>query len=80
MAQRLFPLPDELRFIWLYGVPYSIAWEQMLPGYSVFLKTTATAAMVRKQLRPVEKHFNIHLAAHPRCEFGFYGVRIWRLA
>ena len=51
-----------------------------MPGHSFFLKTTASAAEVTKRLHRAEKHFRITLRAHNRCEFGFYGVRVWRIA
>lgn len=59
---------------------YYVPWEHMLPGHSVFIKTTATAKQVQSALRAVEKHFNIVLKAHARCEFDRYGVRVWRMA
>lgn len=73
-------IPDEFRFVYLYGVPYYIVWEELHPGGSFFLKTTASAAEVRAAVREHAKHFNIVLKAHPRCEFGYYGVRVWRVA
>jgi len=76
----LLPLSDELRYLNLYGVPYYIPWEELLPGYSFFLKTTATSAEIKRLLIPAEKHFRISLAVHPRVEFGYYGARVWRLA
>jgi hypothetical protein len=51
-----------------------------MPGYSFFLKTTASAAEVTKNLHKAEKHFKMTLRAHNRCEFGYYGVRVWRIA
>jgi len=73
------PIPDSIRFIHIYGVPYYLPWEGLLPGYSFFLKTTATATEVRKMLRTAERHFHIELKAHNRNEFGYYGVRVWRM-
>lgn len=64
----------------LYHVSYYVRWADMLPGHSVYLKTTAAAAQVQRALRPVEQELNIVLQAQARCEFGFYGVRVWRLA
>jgi hypothetical protein len=51
-----------------------------MPGHSFFLKTTASATEVAKRLRKAEKYFLMTLRAHNRCEFGFYGVRVWRIA
>jgi hypothetical protein len=78
-TQAITPLPDELRFIHIYGVDYYIPWEAMPPGSSVFLKTTAAAFEIRDQLARVNAHFGCRFAAHNRCEFGYYGIRIWRL-
>ena len=73
-------VPDDVRHIDVYGVPYFIQWERLMPGHSFFLKATASAAEVTKRLHRAEKHFRITLRAHNRCEFGFYGVRVWRIA
>lgn len=73
-------IPDDIRYVDVFGVLYYIRWEDFLPGYSVFIKTTASAAVVRRAFRPAATFFNITLKAHPRCEFGYYGVRVWRVA
>ena len=75
-----FLIPDEVRYVDVFGVLYYIPWEDFLPGYSVFIKTSASAAVVRQAFRPAAAFFNIELKAHPRCEFGYYGVRVWRVA
>jgi hypothetical protein len=80
MARSRFRLPDKIRIISLYGIDYYIEWEKMLPGRSFFLQTTATAKDVQKQLRPVEQYYNFKVKAVQRCEFGYYGVRVWRVA
>lgn len=80
MKRHRKPITDEIRIINIYGVPYCIAWEELLPGYSFFLKTTATASEVQKLLKKAEKYYNITLKAHNRNEFGYYGVRVWRMA
>lgn len=72
-------LSDDLRFICLYGVPYYIPWEHLPVGGSFFLKTTAHAAMVQREVRRVERKLGMKLRAVNRVEFGFYGVRVWRL-
>ena len=73
-------LPDSVRFITLYGIPYFIPWEDFLPGYSVFLKTSTCASEVQLACREAEKYLQITLRARPRLEFGYYGVRVWRLS
>jgi hypothetical protein len=66
------------RVLELWGLEYYIMWEKMRVGSSFFLPTTATAGQVLKALRPVAKELDWTFAAHPRCEFGRYGVRVWR--
>lgn len=82
MPSQFNPLkiPDSVRFLDLQGVPYYIAWEKLLPGYSFFLKTPAHYKLVQAELKRAEKHFDIVLRARQRCEFGFFGVRVWRIA
>ena len=73
-------VPDDIRFLLVYGVPYWIEGERMLVGCSFFIKTPAPAAYVQRRLAPAAKHFNIVLKARQRHEMGFYGVRVWRTA
>jgi hypothetical protein len=73
-------LPDKVRIIVVYGVPYWIEWERMQVGCSFFMKTTAKAAHVQRCLRPAEDHLRIELKARQRHEMGFYGVRVWRMS
>ena len=72
-------VPDDVRFIVLHGIEYYIDWERMLPGRSFFLKTTSTARQVQKKLRTAAQYFDMELKAVQRCEYGYYGVRVWRL-
>jgi hypothetical protein len=72
-------LPDEIRFLTIHGVRYWVPWERMLPGDSFFLKTAADAKTVAPLLNPAEAYFNYILVAATRCEFGYYGVRVWRM-
>lgn len=71
--------PDRVRYIDVYGALYYIRWEDMQVGHSVFIKTTASAKVVKQAIGPAAKYFSFYLKAHNRCEFGYYGVRIWRL-
>jgi len=73
-------VPDRYRYLNLYGVQYHIAWEELHPGCSFFLKTTATPRMVQKELTRVSRFLNMTLKAAARVEFGYYGFRVWRLA
>lgn len=63
----------------ILGVEYYIDWSKMRVGDSFFLKTSATAAMVKSALRKPAGPLWKSLHAHNRCEFGYYGVRVWRL-
>jgi hypothetical protein len=74
----LLTIPDDLRFITLYGVPYCIPWEDLSQGGSFFLKTTATARMVNAELRRHQEKLGLILKAVNRVEHGYYGVRVWR--
>jgi hypothetical protein len=51
----------------------------MPPGSSVFLKTTADASEIKSQLARANNYFGCQFVAHNRCEYGYYGIRIWRL-
>lgn len=73
-------IPDSVRFIDLQGVLYYIEWEKLMPGHSFFLKTPAHHRLVQKELKRAEAHFKIVLRARQRCEFGCYGVRVWRIS
>lgn len=61
------------------GFEYFIYWRDLLPGGSFFLPTTASAAEVRSALRPFARYWQMELKAHTRCEYGRYGVRVWRI-
>lgn len=72
-------IPDEYRFLCIDGILYYIAWEELHPGCSFFMKTTATATTIRKELARVSEYLQFNLKAVNRVEFGYYGVRVWRL-
>mgnify|MGYP000143742304 CR=1 FL=1 len=61
------------------GVDYFIYWNKMAPGCSFFLPTTVSAAEVMQALRPFAYRMKMRLRAHNRCEYGRYGVRVWRM-
>lgn len=64
----------------LRGVYYAVDWDRMEPGASFFIKTTARATELTPILRTVRRIAGYELRAHNRCEFGYFGVRVWRLA
>lgn len=71
-------LPDHIRVLNILGAEYYMSWEEMPVGASVFLPTTERASKVARALRPVEKYFDWKFAVRQRCEFGTFGVRVWR--
>jgi hypothetical protein len=73
-------IPDKYWYVDVYGAEYYIPWGDFFPGYSIFIKTTATARDVQRAFQPAADYLRITLKAHPRFEFGYYGVRVWRLA
>ena len=72
-------LADNLRVLTLYGVEYFIHWEKLVVGGSFFLPTTATAVQAREALMPAARFLKIKIEARTRCEYGRYGVRVWRV-
>lgn len=74
------PLPPGVRMINLHGAEFWIPWEDLAVGQSFFIKTPETAQNVLQKLEPAAKFFRYGLVANNRCEFGYYGVRVWRLA
>lgn len=61
------------------GVTFYIMWDKLAPGSSFFLPTTAQAEDVQKALRPYTKWLRIRIETRNRCEYGLYGVRVWRV-
>jgi hypothetical protein len=72
------PKPRDFQVIDILGAEYFIDWERVSRGASFFLPTTATPEQVRAILVPYEKELNFEFAVRARCEFGRYGVRVWR--
>jgi hypothetical protein len=72
--------PESEQFLNIHGIDYIVPWEKMELGHSVFLKTVATPKQVQTLLKPIEARLDIILTARARCEFGFYGVRVWRVS
>jgi hypothetical protein len=71
-------VPDGLRVLRIHGVEYYILWEKLSVGSSFFVPTTASVAQVRPMLKAVASFFDWHFEIRQRCEFGRYGVRVWR--
>ncbi|HSG20061.1 MAG TPA: hypothetical protein VLA31_04755 [Burkholderiaceae bacterium] len=62
-----------------FGAEYFIDWKRLARGCSFFLPTTATASQVRQALRPHTRKLNVQFEVRARCEYGRYGVRVWRV-
>ena len=61
------------------GVTFYIMWDRLTQGSSFFLPTTAQAEDVHKALRPYTRWLRIRIETRNRCEYGLYGVRVWRV-
>jgi hypothetical protein len=72
-------IPNEVQVLNLFGAEYFIDWTRLPRGGSFFLPTTATPGQVKAALRPAAKALDIELVTRPRCEYGLYGVRVWRV-
>jgi hypothetical protein len=73
------PPKVELRVVTLQGIEYFVMWEQFQLGCSFFLPTAATQKQAEAVLAPVAKELGIRVAVRNRCEYGRYGVRVWRV-
>lgn len=49
-------------------------------GSSFFMPTLLADKDVARALRYIEKKLKITLEVRNRCEYGAYGVRVWRMA
>ena len=82
MPQQTQPTPAkrrDYRVVVLHGVEYFVFWEQMIPGASFFLPTTATTLQVKDAIRDAVKFYGYRVELRTRREYGRYGVRVWRM-
>lgn len=70
---------QEIRVLTILGADYYVEWEHLVIGGSFFIPTTATAKMVRKVLIPYIAALDMEMTTRNRCEYGRYGVRVWRV-
>ena len=77
--QRSLPPTPEIRQFTLHGVDYFILWDRLSVGASFFLPTTATKQQAFEALQPYARYLGIQLQTRNRCEYGRYGVRVWRI-
>lgn len=73
------PIFEDVRLFTLHRVDYFIFWDQLPIGGSFFMPTTATQTQAFKALQPYARHLRIGLQVRNRCEYGRYGVRVWRV-
>lgn len=77
-AHSLNRQPD-LRVIVVNGVEYFVYWDKLDVGASFFLPTTATPRQVKLALGPTLRSLGYEVELRARCEYGRYGVRVWRV-
>lgn len=70
---------NDIRVFTIHGVEYYIEWRTLGYGHSFFIPTTATPVEVRDILKNTFKLLGFKVEIHARCEYGRYGVRVWRL-
>lgn len=73
------PAPEIPETFTLYGVEYFLDWRTLEPGNSFFIPTTATPKQVKEVLKVAYKDLPYTFELHARCEYGRYGVRVWRV-
>ena len=73
------PAPEIPEVFTLYGVDYYLDWRKLEPGNSFFIPTTATPKQVKDILKEVYSALPYTFEIHARCEYGRYGVRVWRV-
>jgi len=71
-------MPYEVEVLNIFGAEYFIEWEKVARGSSFFLPTTATPRQVQQALKPAAKWLDYKFETRARCEYGVYGVRVWR--
>jgi len=72
-------VPSDIHVVNIRGAEYFIYWEDLEPGSSFFMPTTVTAAEAAGVLRPYAHELGFELEIRTRCEYGRYGVRVWRV-
>jgi len=70
---------EDIHVVVLHNTEFYIRWEALGYGASFFLPTTMTFKQVLAELRPYARALKFKLVAYQRCEYGRYGVRVWRL-
>lgn len=71
--------PPPVDIITLNGSEYLINWKRLTRGASFFMPTTATQKQAEDALAEAAAQLNMEFAVRARCEYGRYGVRVWRI-
>jgi hypothetical protein len=71
-------LLSELQSVEINDVEYFILWNELQIHFSFFIPTLATIKQVKLILDPIAKILSYKLEYRTRCEYGRYGVRVWR--
>lgn len=79
MPRSSRPPPEIPDTFTLHGVDYFLDWRSLERGNSFFIPTTATPKQVKAVLKATYRHLPYTFELHTRCEYGRYGVRVWRL-
>ena len=78
-SSKQTPIPPDIHVVCIRDVEYYIYWEDLEPGSSFFLPTTVSAAEAYRAMRPHAIELGFQLEVRNRCEYGRYGVRVWRM-
>lgn len=70
---------EDVRVFTVHGVEYFIEWRKFGYGHSFFIPTTATPVQVKEALKESLTQLGFKVEIHARCEYGRYGVRVWRV-
>lgn len=62
------------------GITYYLEWDKLNIGGSFFLPCLSPARAVQGALTKHTRKAAIKLHTQNRCEYGRYGVRVWRIA
>lgn len=67
------------RVLVIRDVEYFIFWEELHIGSSFFIPTTVQAREVARILSDYAEVLDMRFEIRNRCEYGRYGVRVWRV-
>ena len=79
-VQKPLPAPRrDNRVVVIQDVEYFVEWPQLDVGHSFFLPTLELPKRVEKILKPFAEELGYDFEVRARCEYGRYGVRVWRV-